>query len=167
MVCSHTESPTSLHKAIGHQSWPAGSIQIFVWRNSMPTKNCACCGEPFTPRPQVPDQSYCSAPACQRERRLRWQSVKMQTDPDYRENQSRSQRAWLDRNPDYWRTYRSQTDKSSPAPVATVVTKGTPLSGLYWIKFQEPSAKSDVWIAEITPARVECPCKKDACKERT
>ncbi|HQZ03714.1 MAG TPA: hypothetical protein PKW99_13785 [Thauera sp.] len=92
----------------------------------------------------------------------------MQTDPDYRDNQSRSQRAWLDRNPDYWRTYRSQTDKSSPAPVATVVTKGTPLSGLYWIKFQqEPSAKSDVWIAEITPARVDCPCKKDACKERT
>lgn len=85
----------------------------------MPTKNCACCGEPFTPRPQVPDQAYCSAPACQRERRLRWQSVKMQTDPDYRDNQSRSQRAWLDRNPDYWRTYRSQTDKSSPAPVAT------------------------------------------------
>jgi hypothetical protein len=89
----------------------------------MPTKNCACCGEPFTPRPQVPDQAYCSAPACQRERRRRWQSVKMQTDPDYRDNQSRSQRAWLDRNPDYWRTYRSQTDKSSPAPVATVVTR--------------------------------------------
>lgn len=28
----------------------------------MTTKNCACCGEPFTPRPQVPDQAYCSAP---------------------------------------------------------------------------------------------------------
>lgn len=134
----------------------------------MPTKNCACCGEPFTSRPQVPDQAYCSAPACQRERRLRWQREKMQTDPDYRDNQSRSQRAWLDRNPDYWRTYRSQTDKSSPAPVTTVVADSTPLSGLYWIKFhQEPSAKSDVWIAEITPACVECPCKKDACKERT
>ena len=135
----------------------------------MPTKICACCGQPFTPRPQVRDQAFCSAPACQRERRLRWQRDKMRSDPHYRENQSRSQRAWLDRNPDYWRTYRSQADKTSSPPVSTaMVTSGAPLSGLYWIKFrQDVSAKSDVWIAEITPARVECPCKKDACKERT
>lgn len=135
----------------------------------MPTKNCACCGEIFTPRLQVPNQSFCSAPACQRERRLRWQRDKMLTDPDYRDNQSRSQRAWLDRNPDYWRTYRRQTDKNSSPHLATpVVATGAPLSGLYRIKFrQEPPAKSDVWIAEITPACVECPCKKDACKDRT
>ena len=135
----------------------------------MPTKNCACCGQPLTPRPQVPDQAFCSAPACQRERRLRWQRDKMQSDPHYRDNQSRSQRAWSDRNPDYWRTYRSQADKNTSPLVSTAtVTTGTSLSGLYWIKFRpEASAKSDVWIAEITPACVECPCKKDACKERT
>jgi len=135
----------------------------------MPTKICACCGQPFTPRPQVRDQAFCSAPACQRERRLRWQRDKMRSDPDYRDNQSRSQRAWLDRNPDYWRTYRSQADKTSSPPVSTaMVTSGAPLSGLYWIKFrQDVSAKSDVWIAEITPACMECPSKKDACKERT
>lgn len=135
----------------------------------MPTKICACCGQPFTPRPQVRDQAFCSAPACQRERRLRWQRDKMQSDPDYRDNQSRSQRAWLDRNPDYWRTYRSQADKTSSPPVSTVmVATDTPLSGLYWIKFrQDASVKSDAWIAEISPACAECPCKKDACKERT
>lgn len=135
----------------------------------MPTKICACCGQPFTPRPQVPDQTFCSAPACQRERRLRWQRDKLQSDPDYRDNQSRSQRAWLDRNPDYWRMYRSQTDKNSSPPVETTMgATGAPLSGLYRIKFrQAPSAKSDVWIAEITPACAECPSKKDACKERT
>lgn len=135
----------------------------------MPTKICACCGQPFKTRPQVPEQAYCSAQACQRERRLRWQRDKMRSDPDYRDNQSRSQRAWLDRNPDYWRTYRSQSDKNSSPPVTTtVVATGAPLSGLYWIKFQqESSAKSDVWIAEVTPAGTECLCKKDACKERT
>jgi hypothetical protein len=93
----------------------------------------------------------------------------MQSDPAYRDNQSRSQRAWLDRNPDYWRTYRSQAFKNGSLPLATtVVAPGAPLSGLYWIKFQQKqSAKSDVWIAEITPACSECPCKKNACKERT
>lgn len=135
----------------------------------MSTKTCASCGQPFTPRPQIRDQAFCSAPACQRERRLRWQRDKMQSDPDYRDNQSRSQRAWLDRNPDYWRTYRSQADKASSPPVSTaIVATGTPLSGLYWIQFRpDVPAKSDVWIAEVTPACKECPCNKDACKERT
>lgn len=135
----------------------------------MPTKICASCGQPFTTGPQVRDQAFCSAPACQRERRMRWQREKMQSDADYRENQSRSQRAWLDRNPGYWLTYRNQADKTSSRPVSKVkVTTGTPLSGLYWIKFrQDVPAKSDAWIAEITPACTECPCKKDACKERT
>lgn len=59
----------------------------------MPTKIRTCCGQPFTARPQVRDQAYCSAPACQRERRLSWQRDKMQPDPDYCDNQSRSQRA--------------------------------------------------------------------------
>jgi len=135
----------------------------------MPTKICACCGQPFTTRPQVRDQAFCSAPACQRERRLRWNRKKRQSDPDYRDNQSRSQRAWLDRNPDYWRTYRNQSAKNNSPPAATTMaTTSAPLSGLYWIKFrQDPSAKSDVWIAEITPACSECRCKEDACKERT
>jgi hypothetical protein len=89
----------------------------------------------------------------------------MQSDPDYRDNQSRSQRAWLDRDPDYWRSYRSQTGKTRSPPMSTVmVANSTPLSGLYWIKFrQDASAKSDVWIAEITPAGLESLCKKDAC----
>ena len=35
----------------------------------MTTKHCACCGMHFVPRPQVPDQAYCSAPGCQRARK--------------------------------------------------------------------------------------------------
>jgi len=42
---------------------------------------------------------------CQRARRQRWQRDKMQADPDCRENQLRSQRAWLERRPEYWRHY--------------------------------------------------------------
>jgi hypothetical protein len=35
----------------------------------MENKLCVACDQPFQPRPQVPHQSYCSAPDCQRERR--------------------------------------------------------------------------------------------------
>lgn len=56
--------------------------------------------------PNVPDQSYCPEPACQRERRKLWQRQHRSEDPSYRENQARAQEAWLARNPDYWRDYR-------------------------------------------------------------
>jgi endogenous inhibitor of DNA gyrase (YacG/DUF329 family) len=35
-------------------------------------KLCAHCGKSFLPRPQTPDQSYCSDPQCQKARRKRW-----------------------------------------------------------------------------------------------
>lgn len=72
----------------------------------MTTKRCACCGKPFQPRPQVPNQAYCSSPECQRARKRHWQQDKLQNDPDYRGNQRDAQRAWQERNPDYWRSYR-------------------------------------------------------------
>ena len=72
----------------------------------MSTRTCACCGDLFIIRPQIASQAYCSAAACPRDRRLRWQLDKILRDPDYRENQSRNQRAWHDRHPEYWRTYR-------------------------------------------------------------
>lgn len=67
---------------------------------------CVYCGTGFTPVPQVPNQAYCSKPDCQKERRRQWQKNKLQSDPDYRDNQSRAQKAWTDKNPDYWRKYR-------------------------------------------------------------
>jgi len=70
------------------------------------TQHCACCGRPFEPRPQVPDQAYCSAPDCQRARKRQWQRAKLQSDPDYRINQRAAQQAWSQRNQDYWRNYR-------------------------------------------------------------
>lgn len=70
-------------------------------------QRCTCCGKSFEPRPQVPDQSYCSAPDCQRARKRQWQRAKRQSDPDYRINQRAAQQAWAQRNPDYWRDYRA------------------------------------------------------------
>jgi hypothetical protein len=72
----------------------------------MEIRLCVCCGEPFRPRSQVPGQTYCSAPDCQKTRRRDWQRTKRQSDPDYRENQARAQRAWAEANPGYWSEYR-------------------------------------------------------------
>lgn len=70
---------------------------------------CAHCGIRFTPAPQVANQAYCSKTVCQKERRRQWQKSKLQSDPDYRDNQSRAQKAWTGRNPDYWRQHRQNS----------------------------------------------------------
>ena len=148
---------------------------------------CTCCGQPFLPRPQVPDQTFCSKPACQRERRKAWQRQKLQEDPLYRENQQDAQRAWRDRNPDYSRKYRSlnpvyvtknrQQQRSKPSTGnalnsaekdVSMWPEGVP-AGLYRIRPIQPTgnAKMDVWIVELSPVCDDCPCKTDACKDRT
>lgn len=71
----------------------------------MAIKQCLACGQSFQPRPQVPLQTYCSTPSCQQHRKRQWHHNKLQTDPDYQENQQRAQQSWIERNPDYWRQY--------------------------------------------------------------
>jgi len=117
----------------------------------MQSRRCKACGHAFRPRSQVPQQRYCPAQACQRARRRSWQRAKRETDPDYRDNQARAQRAWLDRNPDYWRRYRrdhplysernrllqrQRNERRRREPIAKMdaSTPKLPLfSGLYWI----------------------------------
>lgn len=72
----------------------------------MSKKRCACCDQPFEPRPQVPNQAFCSDPACQRARKRQWQRSKIQADADYQVNHRAAQQAWSERNQDYWRSYR-------------------------------------------------------------
>jgi hypothetical protein len=97
----------------------------------------------------------------------------MLTDPGYRKNQADSQRAWLDRNPDYWREYRAKGGGNATGITGVPVDEpkvGPPyLSGLYRLRCVESSdlAKSDAWVVEITPVCLDCPCKKDVCKDRT
>lgn len=72
----------------------------------MDKRRCIACGKPFQPAPQVAQQKYCSDDACQRHRRRAWHQNKLETDPAYRDNQGRAQKAWVDRNPLYWSDYR-------------------------------------------------------------
>lgn len=69
---------------------------------------CKHCHQSFSPRPQNPDQQYCSEPVCQRARKRIWQQQKLLADPDYQANQSAAQSCWQDKNPDYWSKYREK-----------------------------------------------------------
>lgn len=153
----------------------------------MENKRCAACGQPFQPHPQVPNQSYCSDSECQRERRRRWQRDKLQNDRDYRDNQSRAQRAWLDRNPDYWREYREQhpeyvernrnqqRERATPPQISALAKMDVSAppqhlpAGVYRIRpvVVPDLAKMDAWTVEITWLSTTCPCADRACKEMT
>jgi len=72
----------------------------------MDYRQCRSCHSRFRPRAQNPEQFFCSAATCQRERRRLWQEANRRNDTDYRDNQKRAQAAWAQRNPGYWRDYR-------------------------------------------------------------
>ena len=142
----------------------------------MENKHCAACGQSFQPRPQVPLQSYCSSPACQRERRRKWQNLKLKTDLDYQDNQTRAQQAWSKRNPDYWREYREthpeyternrkQQRERNSRPQNRAIAKmhasipEIPLpSGIYHLSLVTTGtiAKMDVWTVEIRAHACQC-----------
>jgi len=136
----------------------------------MEYKQCIACGQSFKPRPQIPQQSYCSSPDCQRERRRQWQRDKLQSDPDYQDNQARAQQAWSQRNSDYWREYRAshpkyvernralQQERNAKATVAPIAKMDASIpviplpSGIYHLRLvtEDGIAKMDVWTVEIT-----------------
>ena len=144
------------------------------------TQHCACCGKPFAPRPQVPDQAYCSDPDCQRARKRQWQRAKLQSDSDYRINQRAAQQAWSQRNQEYWRDHRDARpeyaqrnreqqrarDQGGNTDLAKMDVCDLP-TGLYRITRHPafPRGTGDSWIVEITPVCVTCPCKMDVSRE--
>jgi len=144
------------------------------------TRRCACCGKPFEPRPQVPDQAFCSSPDCQRARKRQWQRAKLQSDPDYRINQRAAQQAWAQRNPGYWRDYRDaqpdyaqrnreqqrSRDQAQNAGLAKMDVCDLP-SGLYRITRHPsfPRENDASWVVEITPVALTCPCKMDVSRD--
>lgn len=122
----------------------------------MMERMCAHCSEPFLVRPQVPHQLFCSAKACQRFRRTQWLKRRLRDDPDYRDNRARSQRAWLDRNPDYWKKYRegkSLRVAASGPPRESDDTTQELMRGIYLLRIVglPKSAKTDAWIVELSP----------------
>ena len=72
---------------------------------------CVNCNSLFTPAPQVPNQTFCSSPACQKERRKQWHKSRMQSDKDYRENRSDAQKSGAAKNPDYWKNGQQAKSK--------------------------------------------------------
>lgn len=138
-----------------------------------------CCGRPFEPRPQVPDQAFCSSPDCQRARKRQWQRDKLESDPDYRSNQQAAQRAWTLRNQDYWRARREtsidsrQREPKQPAPPdarqppPAKMDVSTLPSGIYRITKHPafPRQDGDSWVVEITLLCATCPCKMDVSRD--
>jgi len=138
-------------------------------------KRCKICGEEFRPRPQKPQQSICSRPNCQRERRRRWLGEKRQTDREYRDNDVDGQQAWRRAHADYWRTWREahpeyvernrerQHERDARRRAANdlaneyVSTPVLPIpSGTYRLAPVSTGdlANEDVWTVEITPISV-------------
>lgn len=73
----------------------------------MSTRPCAACGKLFIPRPQIPNQQFCSDHECQRERRRRTQAERRANKPATRVNDAQCCRDWRIKNPDYWKRYRT------------------------------------------------------------
>ena len=135
-------------------------------------KLCAQCGKKFLPRPQTPDQSYCSESQCQKARRKRWVDEKRKSDIIFRDNQARAQKAWMERNPDYWRKYREENPdyvERNRARQRASFSSPQALDGIYYIRSirSDAIAKRNAWIVEIKPVCPQCPCKNNACKDIT
>lgn len=136
----------------------------------MENRWCTACGNSFRPCPQIPRQSYCTEPDCQRERRRLWQQTKRRSDPDYLDNQAQAQRAWSKRNTDYWRAYREanpdyvaqnrssqrvRNQKEKTPKIAKMDASPNDislLSGVYQLKAlgHRDIAKMNVWTVQIT-----------------
>lgn len=137
---------------------------------------CKSCGRAFWPRPQVPNQTYCSAPECQRERRRRWQQEKRRIDPDYRDNDARYNKDWAAENPDYWKNYRENhpnyadrnrsqqqiRNQRQQGERIAKVDMSPPISLLPAGRYRltpvntDGIAKGDSWIVEITVVSIAC-----------
>ena len=80
------------------------------------TFKCKCCRRILPANPRCKNQEYCGTPACQRERKRRWQAQKMISDPEYRRNQQEAYNYWSERNPDYWQQRREEKRRQAALP---------------------------------------------------
>jgi len=153
----------------------------------MECHRCAACGQPFRPRRQVPEQRFCAAKACQRERKRRWQRAKRARDPDYRLNQVQAHQRWSARHPQYWRGYRRdhpeycQRNRDQQherdrrrgqrrlAKMDVWTGESAIPSGTYQLTPVTPGglAKMDAWTVEISLLSSRSGDSGQSCKERT
>jgi hypothetical protein len=94
------------------------------------TFTCLCRRRKLPATPRIENQRFCGQAACQRDRKRRWQHAKMTTDPDYRANQRDAQKAWRDRNPDYWRDRRSANRDPPPDSTGSATAPAVKMDAL-------------------------------------
>lgn len=127
----------------------------------MTTKKCLACGQYFKPWPQTPNQSYCSKPECQRERRRRSKQKERLDSSQVADIQKQRGAAG---NPGYWKAYRAdnpdyvernrhqQKQRNSRRPrLGETAKSGSLPPGRYLITQLDSDgiAKGDAWIVEI------------------
>jgi hypothetical protein len=132
----------------------------------MEQKRCAHCGCPLDLNSRAKNQRYCGKKECQRARKRSWQKNKMATDPDYRANQQECNKAWRNRNPDYWRNYRrnhpqyAQRNRllqkarrsrqgSGVAKMDASETDSFVRTGTYWLIPEDGVAKMDAFARKV------------------
>ena len=73
-----------------------------------PSRCCRYCQQIFQPSIYRPQQSVCSGPECQRQRRGDYHREKIRNDSAYAGDVRASQKKWRQAHPEYWKQYRQQ-----------------------------------------------------------
>ena len=79
----------------------------------MSERLCRYCQKRFQPSKFQPQQTVCSQPDCQRQRRADYHRQKIAADDDYREVCRDSPRKWRAAHPEYWKQYRQTHPESA------------------------------------------------------
>lgn len=80
---------------------------------SRPSRCCRICQQPFEASKFGPDQSVCSRPECQRQRRAACHRRKVCVDPLYAQVIRDSRNKWRDAHPDYQQTCRQSHEAAA------------------------------------------------------
>lgn len=121
---------------------------------TLPSRQCQICKQYFIPIPQRPQQKYCSNIACKKAGRSLWQRNRMQTDPEYKENQARINKTWHAKNLNYYKGYRANKKELAESVELfkqQLQEKLLSNSINYNLIFIEPiNAKMDLWIVKLS-----------------
>ena len=72
------------------------------------SRRCPYCHRSFLPSAYRPQQSVCSRPECQRQRRTDYHRKKLAADSEYHQVALESQKQWREEHPDYQKQWRQQ-----------------------------------------------------------
>jgi len=130
----------------------------------MEEKRCAHCGCLLDCNPRSKNQRYCGKKECQRARKRMWQKNKMATDPDYRANQKDCNKAWQEKNRNYWRDYRrrhpqyternrllefARRSRRRVAKMDASEKISSLKTGTYWLIPEDGVAKMDAFAGKV------------------